>query len=154
VAGLWAYTQTYGQSVSKRPGSPVAEVALLIGRAVSGVYNKGMNFRAIDPRDERGGMSGAGGGDRHGWDEFFDSAGSELRIPELEHEFNRLWRGEGDTLSPLSDLCQDDAAFQAEVKALTEAGLPVLSARYNREQESRSGRPSTRATLIRRYDRS
>jgi hypothetical protein len=59
VAGLWAYTQTYGQQVSRLPGSPVAEVALVVGRAISGVYNKVMNFRAIDPRDERAGMSGA-----------------------------------------------------------------------------------------------
>jgi hypothetical protein len=44
VAGLWAYAQTFGQPVSQTPGSPVAEVALLIGRAVSGVYAKVMNF--------------------------------------------------------------------------------------------------------------
>ena len=154
LAGLWAYAQTHGQSVSKAPGSPVAEVALLIGRVVSGVYNKVMNFRAIDPRDERAGMSGAGAVDRRVWNEFYDPAATEIRLSELEHEFNRLWRGEGDTLSPSSDLFQDDAAFQSAVKAFTEAGLPNLLVRYNREQASRSGRPSTRATLIRRYDRS
>jgi hypothetical protein len=53
LAGLWAYDHTYGQSVSRKPGSPVAVVARRIGRVVSGVYNKGMNFRAIDPRDDR-----------------------------------------------------------------------------------------------------
>ena len=31
-------------------------VAERIGRAVSSVYNKVMNFRALDPRDERTGM--------------------------------------------------------------------------------------------------
>jgi hypothetical protein len=50
IAGLWAYAETYGQAVSRLPGSPVARVALLIGRAVSGVYAKAMNFRSIDPR--------------------------------------------------------------------------------------------------------
>ena len=55
VAGLWAYHHTYGQEVSRLPGSPVAVVAVRIGRALSGVYNKVMNFRAIDPRDERAG---------------------------------------------------------------------------------------------------
>lgn len=60
VAGMWAYHQTYGREVSRLSGSPVANTALLIGRAVSGVYNKVMNFRSIDPRDQRTGMSGSG----------------------------------------------------------------------------------------------
>jgi hypothetical protein len=89
VAGLWAYAQTYGQQVSQLAGSPVAEVALAIGRAVSGVYNKVMNFRAIDPRDERAGMSGAGAVDRQVWDEFYDPETSALRLADLEKEFNR-----------------------------------------------------------------
>ena len=53
VAGLWAYAQTYGQPVSRLAGSPVAEVALALGRAVSGVYNKLMNFRACCSRSSR-----------------------------------------------------------------------------------------------------
>jgi hypothetical protein len=32
VAGLWAYVETYGQPVSRLPGSPVSRVALLIGK--------------------------------------------------------------------------------------------------------------------------
>jgi hypothetical protein len=52
VAGLWAYAETYGHPVSRLPGSPVAHVALVIGRAVSGVYAKVMNFRSLDPRAE------------------------------------------------------------------------------------------------------
>jgi hypothetical protein len=34
VAGLWAYARTYGQQVSRLAGSPVAEVALSIGRTL------------------------------------------------------------------------------------------------------------------------
>ena len=37
VAGLIAYAETYGQPVSRTPGSSVARIALIIGRAVSGV---------------------------------------------------------------------------------------------------------------------
>jgi EVE domain len=55
VAGLWAYNRTIGEPLSKLPGGAVAEVALLIGRAVSSVYNKVLNFRALDPRDGRAG---------------------------------------------------------------------------------------------------
>jgi len=47
VAGLWAYAQTYGQEVSRLAGSPISNAALLIGRAVSGVYAKVMNFRSL-----------------------------------------------------------------------------------------------------------
>lgn len=50
LAGLWAYARTFSQPVSRLAGSPVATVALTIGRAVSGVYAKVMNFRSLDPR--------------------------------------------------------------------------------------------------------
>jgi hypothetical protein len=59
VAGLWTYVKTYGGQVSRLPGSPVVTTALRIGRVVSGVYNKVMNFRSLDPRDSRKGLSGA-----------------------------------------------------------------------------------------------
>ena len=59
------------------PSSPVARVALLVGRAVSGVYAKVMNFRSIDPRAAGAGMSGVGETDRQVWSEFFD--------PEIIH---------------------------------------------------------------------
>jgi hypothetical protein len=91
IAGLWAYAETYGQPVSRLPDSPVARVALLIGRAVSGVYAKVMNFRSIDPRAVGEGMSGAGDADRQVWNEFYDPTSSTLRVDALTHEFNRLW---------------------------------------------------------------
>jgi hypothetical protein len=59
IAGLFAYQETYGSAVSRGPGSPVSNIAVLIGRAVAGVYNKVMNFRHLDPRDSREGLSGA-----------------------------------------------------------------------------------------------
>lgn len=67
VAGLWAYAETKGSEVSKLSGSPVALAALATGRAVGGVYNKVMNFRALDPTDERNGLQGAGETDRKVW---------------------------------------------------------------------------------------
>lgn len=48
VAGLWAYARTSGGPVSRLPSRPVADVTLRIGRAISGVYNKVMNFRHLD----------------------------------------------------------------------------------------------------------
>ena len=64
LAGLWAYDQTYGGPISSLPGTPVSRVALAIGRAVSGVYAKVMNFRSLDPRPTGDGMSGAGEADK------------------------------------------------------------------------------------------
>jgi hypothetical protein len=91
IAGLWAYHETYDQAVSLSPGSPVAIVAERIGRAVTGVYNKVMNFRALDPRDSREGLAAGGQVDRAVWAEFFDDAKQELRGAALNLEFERLW---------------------------------------------------------------
>lgn len=90
VAGLWAYHRTYGSSISMLPGSPVAEVALRIGRATQGVYNKVMNFRALDPRDSRAGFSGGGEMAGRVWSEFFDAGSNSLRVDALEAEYQGL----------------------------------------------------------------
>lgn len=90
VAGLWAYGETHGKEISKLPGSPVAAVALLTGRAVSSVYNKVMNFRALDPTDERKGFDGAGEVDRAVWNAFFDAALGQLSRVRLAAEVKRL----------------------------------------------------------------
>ncbi len=99
IAGLWAYSRTYGGSVSMRPGSPVVEVALRIGRATQGVYNKVMNFRALDPRDERDGFSGGGGMAAQVWGEFFDTASGTLRAYAIEAEYHRAWDEVAEVLS-------------------------------------------------------
>lgn len=90
VAGLWAYTKTKGAEVSKLPGSPVAQTALAIGRVVGGVYNKVMNFRAIDPNDQRAGLPGAGETDRKVWLTFFDPTVGQIDQQRLDAEADRL----------------------------------------------------------------
>jgi hypothetical protein len=91
IAGLWAYDLTYGREVSKTAGSPVADVALRIGRAVGGVYNKVMNFRALDPRDQREGLPAGGAVDQEVWNEFYDAERRAVRSTELEKAFLDLW---------------------------------------------------------------
>jgi hypothetical protein len=91
IAGLWAYHQTAGGSVSKAPDSPIAVVAERIGRAVGSVYNKVMNFRALDPRDTRRGLQAASGMDRVVWAEMYDSASQTIRSEQLAREFEMLW---------------------------------------------------------------
>ena len=91
IAGLWAYAATYGKPISTLPGSPVWNISRITGRALSGAYNKVMNFRSIDPRDSRKGMKGASEGDREVWEEFFDEATQHLDTDKLTAEFTGFW---------------------------------------------------------------
>jgi hypothetical protein len=91
IAGLWAYDVTYQREVSKVAGSRVVDVALRIGRAVGGVYNKLMNFRALDPRVESDGFKAGGAATTAVWNEFYDATRRSLRSALLEKEFLDLW---------------------------------------------------------------
>ncbi len=91
IAGLWAYVHTLAGEISSKPGSPVADVALRIGRAATGVYNKVMNFRHLDPRDQRAGLSGGGDTDRKVWATFYDAEAQRLDTTRLDAEFAGRW---------------------------------------------------------------
>ncbi len=153
IAGLWAYAQTFGQPVSRLPDSPVANVALVIGRAVSGVYAKVMNFRSIDPRVAGQGMSGAGETDRKVWEEFFDPASATLRMEALSGEFSRMW--------PESAFDNDEAVearaaaetLGDEADRLGEQSLADLIAKYRAQIRQRPGRPRRRLLTAPDYDR-
>jgi hypothetical protein len=152
VAGLWAYARTSDGPVSRLPGNPVADVALRIGRAISGVYNKVMNFRHLDPRDEREGMSGAGDADARVWDEFFDKANGTLRVGEIDTEFNRLW-GDDKAAVGIDRELQDEVLFDA-ARALEQQTLSSLMVRYEKEVNSRPKRPRASAASTRVFERS
>jgi hypothetical protein len=152
VAGLWAYAQTYGGPVSRLPDNPVGTVALLIGRAVSGVYNKVMNFRHLDPRDSRAGMSGGSDVDVSVWNEFFDKASGELRLVELESEFTRLWGYDG--AAGGADARSEAQTLEAEARALEQNGLSGLISRYSKEVDGRRKRPRASAASVRIFERS
>lgn len=92
LAGLWAYDQTYGMPISKLPGSIVANVAVLIGRVVSGVYSKVLNFRFLDPRADGKGLSGGSETDKAVWSQFFDTASNVVRSDALDDEFRSAWQ--------------------------------------------------------------
>ncbi|WP_170367825.1 EVE domain-containing protein [Ruegeria arenilitoris] len=91
LAALHTYQKTYGGKLSRLPGSPIAETSALIGRAIGGVYNKVLNFRHLDPRDQRAGLSGAGEVDSQVWNEFYDVSSGEIDTDALELEYQRLW---------------------------------------------------------------
>ena len=93
MAALWLYNELYRQPISRTPDSPVAQIALKIDRAVSGVYNKLMNYRAIDPRDHRKGLSGVNQIDREVWKTYFDQDTESIRSRELTDDYARIWSG-------------------------------------------------------------
>jgi hypothetical protein len=153
VAGLWAYAQTYGQPVSQLPGSPVAHVALLVGRAVSGVYAKVMNFRSIDPRATGAGMSGAGETDRQVWSEFFDAASSALRTDALAREFERLWLDAETGSRKAAEVKSAIAVVADEADRLEKLSRDELLAKYQAQIAQRPIRPTRRSLNAYEYDR-
>lgn len=150
VAGLWAYLKTSGGKVSQLPGSPVAEVSLLIGRAIGGVYNKVMNFRSLDPRDQRTGMSGSGATDQSVWTKFFDPSMQQIRSPELGAEFERLWKPQS-----LLNTLEGDRAYDRSVEdaagRLEALDLGQLMARYRRRKPHTA--PNSKASTARTFER-
>jgi hypothetical protein len=151
VAGLWAYKETLGKPVSRLPRSTVGQVALLIGRAVPGVYNKVMNFRALDPRDRRAGMSGGGATDRAVWAEFYDPKAAVLREHELEVEFRRVWSGAASAMA--RDVGAEAATLEETASALEKEEHSTLLARYTAALSLRTGRPPSTMASTRVYER-
>lgn len=148
LAGLWAYAQSYGGPVSSLPNSPVAEVAVRIGRAVSGVYAKVMNFRALDPRATGEGMKAAGATDKLVWAEFFDAVTQSLRPDQLNDEFNRIWASKQ---SPLDAKIVAEAVGK-EAQHLENYDLRQLLERYARRETDKM-RPAVRSLSTRMYER-
>jgi len=158
LAGLWAYVETYGKEVSRSPSSPVGTVSKLTGRAISGVYNKVMNFRSIDPRDTRKGLPGAGTTDRAVWHEFFDEAQQSLNDEGVRGEFDRIW---GTDSLDVAETAIEDAAeketFSGEVEKLLHRNHEELWAAYNKQQKTAkpgvSNKPRARSERTTLYER-
>jgi hypothetical protein len=150
VAGLWAYAKTYGAEVSRLEGSPVADVSMLIGRAIAGVYNKVMNFRALDPREQRTGLSGASDTDRTVWGEFYDVEVRQLRLVELEHEFGRLWRSPPNFAYSESPEARRESVA-AVARQFEAEGLEALLRRYRNSIATRSALPPVTSSEARSY---
>lgn len=148
VAGLYAFMKTRGAAVSRLPGSPVAEVALLVGRPVSGVYNAVMNYRSLDPEDGRTGLDGASDQLRYVWSQFYDENG--LRESELNVEFERLWllpEGPVDARAARED-------YEEQADQLTrQLSLEELWERYLQQKAKGTKTPRVRKGATRVYSR-
>lgn len=143
LAGLWAYSETAGKPISKLPGTPVSKVALTIGRAVSGVYAKVMNFRAIDPGAASNGMSGAGEADRAVWREFYDPEAASLRVEELRKEFTRIWSVGEPAVEVSLGMLAVDKDLKGEASYLEAQGLSALLEKFNAQRALAPTKPTT-----------
>lgn len=143
LAALHTYLALSGKQISKKAGSPVADLAMLIGRAVTGAYNKIMNFRAIDPRDSRDGMDGASNVDRSVWAEFFDERAQTIDQNAVSDEFQRLWPQYW--LETTREL-QEERLEQAVEEA--KADLDVLEARIRASRRPSMPRSGTTTTTV------
>ena len=157
LAGLWAYVQTHGITVSKKGGSPVEIASQRSGRAITGVYNKVMNFRAIDPRDLRAGMSGAAKADKLLWAEFFDEQTNTLNEQGIRDEFTRVWE-QSALPTGLTDFRAANETFDGEVRNLASRTLKELEAAYLRKEKRStanrsSSRPATKLSTVTLFER-
>ena len=152
LGGLWAFLETQGKQVSKPPGSPVADTSLFIGRPISGVYNKVMNFRALDPRDERKGLDGTTEMDSHVWDKFFDAELEVLDASQIESEMARFWGKKPDE-KPADDAIATDTAVEEDARKLLSLDLETLMKDYNSGRSAKPRKPPTKRSTVRSYQR-
>lgn len=125
---------------------------MLIGRAVPGVYNKVMNFRALDPRDNRAGMSGVSTKDRQVWAEFYDLTTASIREDALEQEFHRLWDGSRIGLNANQSQAVEQI-LEREMRGLVGLELDQLMDLYAASSGHREPKPRARAVQGISFDR-
>jgi predicted HNH restriction endonuclease len=124
IAALKLYSELWNQPISKNIDSPIEKLSQVIGRVPTGVYNKLMNFRSLDPRVEAAGLSGGSKIDRSVWDEFFDSSSKNFRTDLLNFENDRLWSHN----STADDLPQVN--LESEAARLENASIDQLIKTY------------------------
>jgi predicted HNH restriction endonuclease len=127
LIALRAYDETFGKPISELAGSPVANAALLCGRAVSSIYSKVMNFRAMDSRVAGVGQANAGAPTEAVWKEFWN--GSGIDRAKLERSLEGM-------MSPGSEPTSL-RQLEAEVEAApdySEEGRRVLVTHYRIER--------------------
>ena len=145
VAAIWLYEELLGQPVSKVAGSRVEQMAQQIGRAPTGLYNKLMNLRALDPRAPQKGLKGGSKLDEHTWNEFFSRPKNTVEIEKLHVEFQRLW-GQGVRIN--QDAFEN---LEIEERRLAELTVDQLLELYQKRPKNRQPKRRSQSTAV--YDR-
>jgi predicted RNA-binding protein with PUA-like domain len=135
IAGLWLYNRLIDKPISKSKDSLTAQVAVNIGRAVTGVYNKVLNFRALDPRDDRAGLSGGGATDKVVWESYYDPDAESLKTEQLEADYQRIWgaqsigRSSSTPGKEPNEAVDDDVAWKRLASLTRRRGQPAFRKR-------------------------
>ena len=140
IAALHIYAKLWDQPISKGKDSPVEQIAQLIGRAGTGVYNKLMNLRALDPRAPQDGLNGGSAVDSRVWERYFDSDAGMLNIAAIESDFHRLWESKGAVR-----LVEELPDPSVEAKRLSAKSLGDLLEAYSRTPRLPTRRAETTA---------
>jgi hypothetical protein len=145
VAALYLYTQLLDKPISKSNDSSVAELGVKIGRATTGVYNKIMNFRSIDPNDPRKGMSGSGKIDRQVWKNYYEASTGKLNMGLLREDYSQLF-------SAKTVVTQEKRSNDERIKIPQEASDDNVSDKRLVSISRRRGQPAFRKRLLVLYD--
>lgn len=144
VAALRLYASLWDKPISKTIGSPVERLSQQIGRVPTGVYNKLMNLRALDPRVDQKGLAGGSKTDREVWAEFFDAATNSIDHRRLAQEYERLWKSiEAGVTEP---------RLQEEIRRLNQKPLEQLLDAYRNKSPIEKPRRKDAQQLV--YERS
>jgi hypothetical protein len=145
VAALHLYASLWDKPISKTIGSPVEQLSQQIGRVSTGVYNKLMNLRALDPRVDQRGLPGGSKTDREVWAEFYDSATNAIDERRLDQEHGRLWQA-------VAAAEATEPRLQEEVRRLNQKPLAQLMDAYRNRAPTEKPRRNKAQQLV--YERS
>ena len=145
IAAIWLYEELLGQPIPKGAGSRVEQIAQKIGRAPTGLYNKLMNLRALDPRAPQAGLKGGSKLDEATWNEFFSKPSNSIDRALLDPEYSRLW-AQADGIDP-----SHQPRIETEAKRLAEKSIEELLEIYRNRPKNVS--PRRRSQSVASYDR-
>lgn len=144
VATMHLYVRLWDRPISKTIGAPVEQLSQQIGRVPTGVYNKLMNLRALDPRVDQRGLAGGSKMDREVWTEFFDETTNTIDSQRVAQEYERLWQ--------LIEVAEaTEPRLQEEVRRLDHKPLDELIAAYRNRVPVEKPRRKEAQQLV--YDR-
>ena len=103
-----------------------------------------MNFRSIDPRDGRKGLSGINIVDREVWNNYFNTGNQQLNVEQLNRDFETIWGGTAAKVEPRTEV--------THISEPPEAPDDDIGRKRWVSQTYRKGQPAFRKRLLHLYD--
>lgn len=137
VAALQLYDRLWNKQVGRGVGSPIEQLSQKISRAPTGVYNKLMNFRALDPRVEAKGFSGGSKLDALVWSRYYDPETATLDQLRLSSDADEYW---GENVADGDADLVEAGTIADEVRRLSDKPLSELLSTYAKAPRNRTKR--------------